>query len=97
MVEGIKEAKERGPREPRVSWQKSTEIKLRNKVRTSEHNSGTWEFEECQKQRERESVGGTEAAEVGRGQEGVILSYPLLSFCAAWQGDIIPSQPTLLP
>lgn len=28
-----KEAKERGQREPRVPWQKSTEIKLRNKGR----------------------------------------------------------------
>lgn len=45
----------------------------------------------------RESVGGIEVAEGGRGKRWVILSYPLLSFCVAWQGDIIPSQPTLLP
>lgn len=47
MVEGIKEVKERGLRELRVFWQKFIEIKLRNKVRIFEYNSGIWEFEEC--------------------------------------------------
>lgn len=76
----------------------STEIKLKNKGEnfwTQKWNSGILRVSKA------EGKGISWENRGSWGWEGnkrlVILSYPLLSFCVAWQGDIIPSQPTLLP
>lgn len=84
----MKQREERGPGELR-----GPQRICRNKVRVSEHDSGTWELG-VSKAAGRGSVGEKRQRRAG-GE--YILSYPSLSFCVAWQGDIIPSQPTLLP